>query len=559
MTTAPGHIHRASWGPAAVAASRPVRTRVGRLAGGFAVLLPLALFLAHAALLRDWLIDDAGISIAYARNVAAGHGLVAQPGATPVEGFSNPLWTLLLALTFRLGLFGLGWTPKALSLLLVAATFAIVTDDLRRPRSSPFWPAVLAASLLATSTSIVIWTTSGLENALLLWLAALSCVLVARAADGEPGVDGAAGLTAGLLALTRPDAALYAGVFPLALLLTWDRTGPGLARWARRVSAYTAVFVPVVGSYLVFRRLYFGEWLPNTYYAKDPPALALLLEREKWTSLLDAALGPAALPASILVAAGAGWLGWRGRVGARALSLLVHLAVAASAYMLMPEDWMGEYRFATPFFLFLYWSLGEATRQLALRPGRGLVAIALALCLAATSAAVHASRTADFAARPVVPLADVARYYGDGYNRLADVLGAPSPSLLAPDVGGTLLVSRLRVYDLVGLCDAVTARTLRRDSAAFHRYVFEEIRPTFVHVHGPWSGWAALHSDPRFAAEYAVIRETWNGAEPAADGDPREPAWGDYVRREALGTEPESTLARLREAYAAAGMERARF
>ena len=42
--------------------------------------------------------DDIYISACYARNLAAGHGAVWYPGAAPVEGFSNPLWTALLAL-----------------------------------------------------------------------------------------------------------------------------------------------------------------------------------------------------------------------------------------------------------------------------------------------------------------------------------------------------------------------------------------------------------------------------------------------------------------------------
>jgi hypothetical protein len=250
-----------------LAAEGPVAARIASLGSGLAVLAPVALFVAHAALLRHWLIDDAGISFAYARNLAAGHGLVAQPGAIPVEGFSNPLWTLLLTATFRLGLFSLDWTPKALGLLLVAATFGVVLKDLGRSGRSHTWPAMLAVSLLATSTSFVIWTKSGLENPLLACLAAVSCVLVARVSEGESSVDRLAGLTAGLLALTRPEAILYATAFPLSLLLSFGGTRTGLARWTRRVVTYAGALIPIPGSYCLFRRLHFGEWVPNTYYA----------------------------------------------------------------------------------------------------------------------------------------------------------------------------------------------------------------------------------------------------------------------------------------------------
>src|ERR1043165_1516945 len=44
------------------------------------------------------LFDDAMISMRYGRNLAEGHGLVWNPGQPPVEGYSNLLWTLWMAL-----------------------------------------------------------------------------------------------------------------------------------------------------------------------------------------------------------------------------------------------------------------------------------------------------------------------------------------------------------------------------------------------------------------------------------------------------------------------------
>ena len=43
------------------------------------------------------LFDDAMISMRYAANLAHGHGLTWNPGER-VEGFTNPLWTLVMAL-----------------------------------------------------------------------------------------------------------------------------------------------------------------------------------------------------------------------------------------------------------------------------------------------------------------------------------------------------------------------------------------------------------------------------------------------------------------------------
>ena len=47
--------------------------------------------------------DDAWITYRYAENWVAGHGLVFEPGAERVEGYSNPLWLAISATALWLG------------------------------------------------------------------------------------------------------------------------------------------------------------------------------------------------------------------------------------------------------------------------------------------------------------------------------------------------------------------------------------------------------------------------------------------------------------------------
>src|SRR5262249_50202585 len=79
--------------------------------------------------------------------------------------------------------------------------------------------------------------------------------------------------------------------------------------------------------------------------------------------------------------------------------LLVHLALALAAYLLLPTDWMGEYRFATGALLFLCWWLAELAAEGAGRAEpRARRALALGLVVLVGDAAVrHASRSAEFA------------------------------------------------------------------------------------------------------------------------------------------------------------------
>src|SRR5690606_9328035 len=65
-----------------------------------------------------WIGDDAFISFRYARNLAEGEGLVFNQGAR-VEGYTNFLWTVLLA-----GFIALGLDPAQVSIVLRIGSLA---------------------------------------------------------------------------------------------------------------------------------------------------------------------------------------------------------------------------------------------------------------------------------------------------------------------------------------------------------------------------------------------------------------------------------------------------
>lgn len=510
--------------------------------------LALGVLVCHAALLASWVVDDAGISFAYARNLASGRGLVSQPGVEPVEGFSNPLWTVALAVFFEAGAFHPLWTPKLLSLTLLGVSFFLMVRG-ARGQGVESWLLASAPLLLALDASFVVWTTSGLENPLLVLLLVLSATLAFRLRDDpSPRTAFLGGVVGGLISLTRPEGAAYLGAFGAVLASIGARQGV-----LRKLAVFGIGAAMLVGPYVAFRRVYFHDWVPNTYYAKVRPWL-VSDDPARLTELLASASGRLA-PIVALVLGVALILAVRRRSAHdhAFLVLTAYLATSATVYLILPPDWMGEYRFATPFFLFFFWltSLGLASAFRALRSRGwrlGLAVPVAAMFLMAEDARVNADRSMDFARSPTVPFARIADF-GRAYDGLAAFLPAGRGSLLLPDLGGTLFTTtRLRLYDLAGLCDRTVARTLMDDTEAFHDYVFEDARPSFIHVHGSWAGWAALHADPRFIRDYVPLHETWAGEEA---GEPRA---GDYVRRD-LGGAP-SRLASLRAEFLRLGLDR---
>ena len=61
------------------------------------ILMALFIFFILLLLFNGYSTDDAYISFRYATNLASGHGLVFNPSQVPVEGYTNFLWTVILA------------------------------------------------------------------------------------------------------------------------------------------------------------------------------------------------------------------------------------------------------------------------------------------------------------------------------------------------------------------------------------------------------------------------------------------------------------------------------
>lgn len=493
--------------------------RIGRVnIAPFLILgIPLVIYTIHALYFNTWIVDDAGITFAYARSFAQGYGLVSQPGMVPVEGYSNTAWLLLLTPFFMLNLFDPVVTPKMLSVLLVAASFFTLYRALRLVRGRD-WVVLTGLTLTALNTSFVVWTISGLENPLYLLLVCLMLWQTIRVVlERELAARNAVllGILAALAGMTRPDGLAYVLTFPVILIPV------GKIGWKRKwglLLAYGAAFAVVYGGFIAFRMAYFGAPLPNTYYMKGGPGLEdviglltmqsaavsviLKFPQSMFGSLKDAVLITLAVMSVYLVIRRR-WTGYLWVV-------LVFLMCSLAIYVLLPPDWMGEYRFATALILLLYLyaalMVNAVLKQLSPTVNQG-VAIALTALAIGGSAVLFAPRSEVFRNAPTVPFQYVKAAFADRFNEYKQVFGLDTASVLLPDVGGMLYYSDLMVYDLAGLTDRTIAQNLGTHISrpVVYEYVFETIRPTFIHMHGYWTALARLYNDPRFAELYMPI------------------------------------------------------
>ena len=229
----------------------------------------LAALLVHARVYL-FLTDDAHISFRYARNLSHGFGLVFNPGGERVEGYSNFLWVLILSALDRVGI-----PPEnaanVLSLgMTVMLWVAVVWFAWRAHRSPrPSWVILVPAFCFAVTRSLAVWSSSGLETRmfeLFLIGGVLRLILEIEAAreGGAPRGPIAPWLFA-LASLTRPDGLLLSAsaLGVAALILGRDRR----AALARFIAGWWP-FAVLAGGQFAFRRAYYHEWFPNTYYAK---------------------------------------------------------------------------------------------------------------------------------------------------------------------------------------------------------------------------------------------------------------------------------------------------
>ena len=225
-------------------------------------------------------LDDAWIHQTYARNFAATGRLEYFAGQTSA-GSTAPLWTLLLAVGYWLGIpFKLWtWALGALGLALCAA-LAHRLARLLWPQSAWVGPAV---GLAVVAEWHLIWAAgSGME---ILLFAALALALMGEVMDrswqdvGRPRWRWVgAGVLAGLLVLVRPEGAVLVALIALWLLAETIVKRSSLKKLILDGCAAAIPGLLLLVPYLWFNLQYSGHLWPNTFYAKQTEYAALLAE-----------------------------------------------------------------------------------------------------------------------------------------------------------------------------------------------------------------------------------------------------------------------------------------
>ncbi|UCF06341.1 MAG: hypothetical protein JSV33_04740 [bacterium] len=237
----------------------------------FIVVLALTVF----AWSNRFIQDDAFISFRYADNLVRGNGLVWNPGER-VEGYTNFLWTLIMAVPLALGAdpivfsFVLGFLCFALTLVVTLKCASFVCGSR--------FLSVLAVIFLGLNYSFSAYATGGLETQFQTFLL-ISCIYLTLLSirRNEWPVHRLLGLSFlhAAAILTRPDSVILATVCTITTLFYLFRRDPGRERRYGNTAAFLLPVLLVVGGWTVWRVSYYGEFLPTPYLVKACSAPSL--------------------------------------------------------------------------------------------------------------------------------------------------------------------------------------------------------------------------------------------------------------------------------------------
>ncbi|WP_437599980.1 hypothetical protein WMF28_00305 [Sorangium sp. So ce590] len=494
----------------------------GRLHLALGLVLPALLLVANMVRVRSFTIDDAYISYRYARNFARGLGLVYNTGEH-IEGYTNFLWTVLLAVGIKLGL-DPDVVAKALGGLAACGSLGAVYLLSARLRPHGAIPCI-ATWLFATSIVLSGYAVFGLETPLFLLLVLAGTEMMFRERDRGTGFP-YSGLVFGLAGLTRPEAPMFLGI-PMLFL--------GLRFFGRQNLLRGVVFAAPIACHMLWRYSYYGTWLPNTLSAKTGSLAEQLAGGRHYLAEYAAHTSPVLLLAlfGLCVAI----------VSRHRDALCVAaLALAVGGYVLLVGgDWMPFYRFMSPFepFCFLLAGLGarslleplltalsaraaesRAGGAIALAAGAGVLAVGGLVALGAFRA-----QRLDRAQLRI--LDDDKRFWDSAAGGTAAWFqqhGKPG-EVAVGDIGYIGYATDYPVLDLLGLVDPVISKLpggyTRKTGPGYVQRVFDKAPRYFVFIGGadtcdklPFPAQEKLRKDRRFRGIYEVagkVRHSKNG------------------------------------------------
>lgn len=208
------------------------------------------------------LVDDAMISMRYARNLSLGHGLVWNVGETPVQGFTNTGWVFLMSfihlLNFPENLISL--FVMIISLIIIIASLLIFHSICSEIIPKNEFTNLFSVLLIGFYFPLVYWTLRGMEVGAISLLVSLAIFIQLKTNLSIIKKNLLISIIFFLLLLIRIDTIVF-----ISALLFFQFF---YSHEKKNVFIQASVVIISLISIIIFQYIYFGYPFPNTYYLK---------------------------------------------------------------------------------------------------------------------------------------------------------------------------------------------------------------------------------------------------------------------------------------------------
>lgn len=253
--------------------------------------------IAALILFPKWTVDDAYISIRYADNQAKYGELTWNPGEDPIEGYTGIVLPVILAIFIKLGI-----SPVFIGKIIGVISFFLggcLLHTIFRLLKVRDLSASLVLIMYFTAPFMFVHALSGLETMLFSASILLSVFLFFRNmmfTDSPKQTETVLILVLFVASLTRPEGVIMSACFLTALGII--RLKSDRREFGRYVLKAVILFILPGLIYFIWRWQYYGQILPNTFYAKG--GLSFI---NKWSvlSLMQFGLLFLSLPAVVIL------------------------------------------------------------------------------------------------------------------------------------------------------------------------------------------------------------------------------------------------------------------
>lgn len=271
-------------------------------------------------------IDDAYIGLRYSHNLITGNGLAFNPNEH-IEGFSTFSWVVLIAFFGSIGL------PMPLMMKIISYLYGIISIFYIYKSSKKIFEntyiSIFSVFLFSTSSFIVLWSVDGLET---MFYTMLLSILMYLMISKEKNII-TLGTVSSIISLTRPEGIMYS----LFTIIN--------AIYEKNIKKTISLLIMIsgtFGAYLIFRLMYYGQFIANTASHKLNPGIISIKNGLNYLYNFNADSGFIILPLALL-----GFLLNKNK-NHKLIIPLIFILLQTLFLMVSGGDFMYGYRFIVP-------------------------------------------------------------------------------------------------------------------------------------------------------------------------------------------------------------------